>query len=307
MPGSLVFAGSDQIELSAEVYNNSSTALADVNLAFYLDSYGKTATSFSSLNLNLEPYQKSAISIPVTVDLTGTLREFFAVLDGPGMIEESNEVNNIQSKMFPENLYFFLKEVGTTNNGISNDTLIMGSFGQFHMAANSMTASSVFRYNLNSSAADLELDTQPGFKYINFFDVAGYCKFDRLQFHNDNADILKAGHIEFEIDTNKYNVNELPDFNICRYYPDIGRWVALNTGVKNNKLFTEIVSGGEYAVFSINDFQKPVIEITVNGRNLTEGMYIPKNPNLAFILQDENGIDLNRGFTITGGQRFDPF
>jgi hypothetical protein len=41
-----------------------------------------------------------------------------------------------------------------------------------------------------------------------------------------------------------------------------------------------------------------VIEITVNGRILHENMLVPINPSLAFILQDENGIDLTSGFNV---------
>ena len=294
---SLKFTGSDQIELSAELYNNSAISLSDVNLSFYRDTYAKTDLPFHSLNLTFEPFQKTSISVPVSTDMMDAGREFFAVLDGQGLIEESDEINNILSVKFPANLFIFLKEYGTTKTGTGNDTLNFGSFAKFHIAPNGMTASSVFKYDLISTASSLELDTQPGFKYINFFSVPDTAKLV-LQFRNNDADFIKAGYIEFEIDSSIYGLTELSDFNICRYYPDIGRWVKLDTGVKDNKLFTEISSGGEYAIFNISDIRKPVIEITVNGRNLTEGMYVPKNPNLAFILQDENGIDLTRGFSI---------
>ena len=41
-----------------------------------------------------------------------------------------------------------------------------------------------------------------------------------------------------------------------------------------------------------------MIEITVNGRILHDNMLVPLNPSLAFIIQDENGIDLTSGINV---------
>jgi len=214
------------------------------------------------------------------------------------MIEESDEFNNISSAIFPDNLYFYLNEIGTTKDGITNDTLSMESVARFNLAAQSLTSSSVFHHNFIDVTKDLELDTQPGFHYIKFWGATDSSKLS-LQMQNPDADFIKSGYLEFKVDTNLYSISEISEFKICRYYPDIGRWVKLDTEYKDGKVFTHISDDGEYAVFSVRDNQKPVIEITVNGRNLTEGMFVPKNPNLAFILQDENGIDLTRGFSLS--------
>ena len=51
-------------------------------------------------------------------------------------------------------------------------------------------------------------------------------------------------------------------------------------------------------MFYVNDNESPVIEITVNGRPLRNNMLVPKTPELAIILQDENGIDISKGILI---------
>ena len=214
------------------------------------------------------------------------------------MIEESDEDNNKLSAIFPDNLNFYSNEIGTTNDGISNDTISMGSVARINLTAQSLTASSVFFHNFIDVTTDLELDTQPGFHYIKFPGTTDTSKLS-IQMQNPDADFIKSGYLEFKVDTNLYNVSEINEFKICRYYPDIGRWVKLETDYKDDRIFTQISDDGEYAIFRISDTQKPVIEITVNGRNLTEGMFVPKNPRLAFILQDENGIDLTRGFSLS--------
>jgi hypothetical protein len=71
-----------------------------------------------------------------------------------------------------------------------------------------------------------------------------------------------------------------------------------NTEVSGDKISASLNQPGEYALFQVEDVKKPVIEITVNGRILHDNMLVPLNPSLAFILQDENGVDLTSGFNI---------
>ena len=66
--------------------------------------------------------------------------------------------------------------------------------------------------------------------------------------------------------------------------------------LNHNTLATDINKSGLYAVFSFNDETNPYIEITANGRPLKKDMLIRSNPSLAFLLQDENGIDLQNTF-----------
>ena len=72
----------------------------------------------------------------------------------------------------------------------------------------------------------------------------------------------------------------------------------LKNFLNKDKISASISQDGEYALFKIEDVKKPVIEITINGRVLHDNMLVPLNPSLAFIIQDENGIDLNSGINI---------
>jgi hypothetical protein len=86
--------------------------------------------------------------------------------------------------------------------------------------------------------------------------------------------------------------------SICRFAPSINRWVGVNTFIEEDRLIASVNKAGKYAIFQIEDDKKPVIEITVNGRRLHDNMLVPLNPSLAFIIQDENGIDLTSGFNV---------
>jgi hypothetical protein len=65
------------------------------------------------------------------------------------------------------------------------------------------------------------------------------------------------------------------------------------------KIYTYTLTGGEFALFHIEDDDEPEIEITVNGRTIHQDMLIPENPRIALILQDKNGINLSSGFNVT--------
>jgi hypothetical protein len=74
--------------------------------------------------------------------------------------------------------------------------------------------------------------------------------------------------------------------------------LAINSERTGNKISALVNQPGPYALFHIEDTKNPVIEITVNGRILHDGMLVPQNPSMAFILQDENGVDLMTGFKV---------
>jgi hypothetical protein len=86
--------------------------------------------------------------------------------------------------------------------------------------------------------------------------------------------------------------------SICRFVPAMNRWLGVYTSLVEDKLIASINKSGTYALFKIEDIKKPVVEITVNGRILHDNMLVPLNPSLAFIIQDENGIDLTSGFNV---------
>jgi len=295
---SINFNGTTQIELSLEIINNSSVSLSGLDLAFFTDKYAPGETPFHHMNIELEPFEKKSISVPIDYSLQNPDLPFFAVVDAAGLVEESDETNNIRSVIFPSNLYVISKEHGTTITGTGNDTLSLGNFGRFYVKPGGVNVSSVMRFHQLKTETMNSLNTQPGFKYIPFAGSADSMSLN-LEFGNPDAEFIHPGYLELVIDSTLYSQNELANISLCRYYTDIGRWIKVDSYTHEQHIVSEIESFGEYALFQIYDKKEPLIEITANGRTISENMYIPKNPRLGLILQDENGIDLRRGFNIT--------
>jgi hypothetical protein len=119
-----------------------------------------------------------------------------------------------------------------------------------------------------------------------------------LDLNNPAAEQVKEAFLQFEVDTSLYDQSSLTAMSVCRFVPSINRWVVVNTIRDRDRISAVINESGQFALFEVEDVKKPVVEITVNGRILRDNMLVPLNPSLAFIIQDENGIDLTSGFNV---------
>jgi hypothetical protein len=297
VPQSLSFGGTEKITLSMVIENKSDTTLTQVDAHFYVDSLGSGQEPFHQEQTNLNPHPKKEISVVIDQNLLQDERPFIAVIDPQNDIEERNEENNYQEIMFPDNLYNIPQTVGTTNDGVSNDTLQLNPYSRFHLPQQGLSASSILSYTVERNDDLFSLEEQPGLSYINFFSQPDPVSVS-LEFKNPSAEQLKNAILEFKVDTSAQGTHALETISICRFVPSINRWVSMNTYLMKDRLVASIDKVGNYALFKIDDVKKPVVEITVNGRILHDNMLVPMNPSLAFIIQDENGIDLTSGFNV---------
>jgi hypothetical protein len=293
----IYFAGTEQIELALTIENNSDSTLSQINVEFFVDSLGLGQEAFFSEQINLTARQKRPFSFAIDHTLIKTEKLFIAVIDRANTIEERNEENNFYTINFPGNLFNIPQSVGTTQDGVTNDSLILDSFVRYHLPPQGLSSSSVLSYHSEIKNELLSLEEQPGLSYINFYGQTNPVSV-LLKLRNPSAIQTKDAFLEFKVDTSLYDATSLQNVSVCRYVSNLNRWVAVNTFISGEYISALINQPGEYALFKIEDIKKPVIEITVNGRILHDNMLVPLNPSLAFILQDENGIDLTSGFNV---------
>ena len=293
----LSFGGTEQIQLTATVENISDSSYSEIPFELFVDSVNPDQEPFYTEEITLNAHQKKNISVIIDQELIIPERLFIAVIDRENRIEERNEENNTQNIKFPVNLFNVPQTVGTTLDGANNDTLSLDQFARFHLPSQGLSASSVFSYRLNPQMGIQSLNDQPGLAYVNFDGTADPISMS-LKYENPAASQLQEAFLEFSVDTTLYDELTLQNISICRFVSSLNRWVAVNTVHHGNKILTSVTLPGEYALFKIEDVKKPVIEITINGRILHDNMLVPANPSLAFILQDENGIDLTTGFNV---------
>jgi hypothetical protein len=293
----LSFGGTEQIELTLMIENNSDTSLSLIDVSFYVDSFGSGQEPFHTQQINLNPHLKKQISVVIDQTLIQKSRPFIAVIDPANLIEERDEENNFQEIIFSGNLFNIPQEVGTTQDGVTNDSLDLDVFARYYLPSQGLSASSVFSYQIETKNDLISIEEQPGLSYVNFFGLSDPTLVS-LEFRNPVVEQTKDALLEFKVDTSLFDTFDILNVSICRFVPNIKRWVAVNTFINGDKISATLHQAGEYALFKIEDVKKPVVEITVNGRILHDNMLVPTNPSLAFIIQDENGIDLNSGFNV---------
>jgi len=124
---SFKFTGSKEIELALKIINDSDIALSGIELDLFKNSYSAGNTPIVSQVLNFSPGEKKAITVPVEKSLLSQGSSFFAVLDRSAILNEKNEVNNIDSTKLNFDFYNIPQNLGTTSDGINNDTISIKS------------------------------------------------------------------------------------------------------------------------------------------------------------------------------------
>ncbi len=294
---SLVFGGESDIALAYKIENRASETFSDVKISYFTDTYPTDNPAYDSSLISLEPGEIKYLEQVVAPAYLQPARRFFVVVDHDKAITEQDETNNVQMLSFPDGLFNIPREIGSTLDGISNDTLRLAEIIGLHIASQGITASSVLKIDLRDRPDLVKIETQPGLIHVPFFDQTGH-QLIEIDLSNPNSTLDNPFYVEFNIDTTKYSPEYITDIHICHYVAKLNRWVRLETSRKAVKIYAQPEDTGLFALFHISDAQKPVIEITVNGRQLHENMLVPSNPDLAFILQDENGINLSRGLNI---------
>ena len=294
---SVVLGGTLGIELQVKIRNNSSQDLNQVDLGFFLDNYTGQETPFITQLVDLKSLETINLSIPVDVALLTPNRKLYGVIDYQNKLVERYENNNAEYTSFSADRFSITYQLGTTRDGLVNDTINYQDICRYHVVPQGVSASSVVRFSRHQMINYLESTKQPGFSSLPFTGSADSLSI-QVDLLNPSTRILSPAYLEFSFDTGQYADSILQDVFICYYAPALERWVALNSSIAAGKIYTTTPSAGEFALFHINDTSEPEIEITVNGRAVHENMMIPENPRIALILQDKNGINLSTGFSV---------
>jgi hypothetical protein len=296
-PYSFKFDGTEQIQLSTELKNQSGQDLMDIEFSIFPDNFTGSEEPLYTEMLDIQANQSINVSYSIGQEFIAIDRSYIAVSDVQESIDESNEENNVASVIFSGNLYNVPQSIGTTLDGIVNDTISFAETGRLFIPVQGLSGSSVVSVQSTKIEFLPGQKSQPGFSYVPFATLPDSSSI-LLDVRNQAAQFNTSAYIEFEFDTTRVPPDKRDSLRICVYKPKLDRWLAFPSNRYENKIQTQITAGGTFAVFRVEDTVKPVIEITVNGRIAYNDMLIPQNPNLAILLQDANGIDLSAGLQI---------
>ena len=87
------------------------------------------------------------------------------------------------------------------------------------------------------------------------------------------------------------------NFKLYRYNEGAKCWFMIGGDTNpqdKNVTYAYISKPGKYALFNNNDTTVPLIDVNVEGQEFTNGGYVDNNAQFSFIIQDKNGVDIEK-------------
>jgi len=100
-----------------------------------------------------------------------------------------------------------------------------------------------------------------------------------------------------ETDSLTQSLEKERNFKIYRYKPEFMHWFLLGGDIypENDAItYSFIDRPGIYSLFQNNDLTPPKIDVNVEGQEFTNGEYVDDNATFSFLLEDDNGIDVEK-------------
>ena len=303
---SIAYAGNDILQIKFDVTNTSKSLLSGALIQAFVDSGIAKATPFYTTQVSLNGLETKTLRIPITGLAFKPEHQFRIVADKNNDISEQNENDNMAEVNLPTNKVWIKHDLGTSTDGVSNDTLNISSFWNLYAAPNAVSASTVVDIDRQNIYSYLQNSDQKDLKFIRLLGQTDTSAIN-VKIDNDVSSFTRPLVLHARLDTLVLSASELPYVSFFRFDAYLGLWVKNPSIVHKSWLETSVSQNGLYGVFSFRDQVPPVIEITANGRPLRNNMLIRSRPALAILLQDANGIDLNNHFIIkVDGVDFDP-
>ena len=231
----------------------------------------------SSRISTLMPNQITKITLPAIID-TGLINLLFKVEPVDDIIETSI-FNNTLKFDYRINSFLVTKELGSTINGFSNDTIKYDEHFAFYFPPGAVNDSVAIFCDPQEEVQN----SQPDFGLVPFMNnnIIGY----ELS-TNKSIELIHNPIIVMNLQS------DLEKLQIVSRKPAFLIWVRQNTEQAGIQYKTEIDELSVFCLAKIEDQVEPDIEINFNGQRFFEEGYVSKNPTISLIFEDENGIHL---------------
>ncbi len=294
---SIAYGGNDELQLHFDVINDTEIAAAGVVVDVYDQSGISSGVPFYRDTLSFAANEKKSLKAPIIVQDYQSFETYRVSIDPLNTLAERDENNNVVDKTLAGSHIWVDYRTGTSSNGTENDTIVVYNDWRFFLAAQALTASSVFRFEELDAQERLRNSKQKDLKYIRTHNQQDSALL-RIEVKNTVTSFQQPALLSVQLDTAKYSQFELSAVSFFRFDSFLGLWVKKESTLNGTLLTTTVDGSGLFGVFSFRDNDDPVIEITANGRPLRDGMLVRSTPALALLMQDENGINLASGFKL---------
>ncbi len=269
--------GMERVLLSTKIKNYGDQKAVDIPVAFYHNVDG----SFQYLSkdfITLEPFATGTAQIPFSA--APGRAGIKVIIDPDSLYHEADRTNNTGTADIKVTGFNYETNKGLAINGTAGDSL--------HFDARFSICLSPGTFAENCAIHIERLDTLSIIEQPLFTQSPGYHAYSITTAYLQQFE--KPVYLSFRPDS----LTVPPaDQSIYRFVEKTGKWLRLPTTTNNRQSTAMIEEFGQIAVLMGTDAEKPNIDFTVDGQPYTPNAYCSKKPQLSFLLQDENGIDIS--------------
>ncbi|NOX89529.1 MAG: T9SS type A sorting domain-containing protein [Calditrichaeota bacterium] len=303
VPGSVSWAGESRLRLKFKLKNNSDHSIDNVKVACYDYTISDS-----------QPFIVQGVSLPeqkekeMFIDLPDSLQyqpyhQIRVVVDPDSVFEERDEQNNILQTTLFLNYLYATPETGTSLDGKNHQKISLNPRWQLEIMPGGVPKTTLFSFSQRNIRLFIEKAHQYDLKYIPFKNKQDTMGLD-LKFLNPQVEGKVSGVLSTQIDSVELQGKSKQRIFVYRYDASLNTWISQPTEWSGNTLSARISKSGLYALFYSTDDKEPILEVTVNGRPLMNGMLVPLKPTMGVLLQDVNGVDLSRTVEIKIDEEF---
>ena len=296
IPNSLAYTGTNQLQIKFSVLNDSEFDLTDLAIDCFSDKGIEENTAFSESVVSLKASEEKTISVNFDSTSFKKIRNFKIVLDPQNHYAERNEDNNILQEQLTTDHIFIQPQIGSSINGIENDTLVLADNWKFFVAKDTLTQPSVVKFT-ESNLFDFQNEiTQKELTPVRLDGSNNYLTAD-LSIGNFSPGLNFISSLSAKVNVSADSLNHVAFYIYDNF---LSLWVQVPTDTigNGNILMTKIRKPGMYSIFYNADDKVPYIEVSSNGHPLVKNFLVVRKPVISILLQDESGINLNNSFTL---------
>jgi len=243
---------------------------------------------------SLLPMERKRISL--NCNLAAGIYDLVAYANPDTEFYELKYSNNNQSKEFYINNFVISPEVQSTHSSLDSNLVVIFPSG----IVNDSCYFYINKYeenpqtSLQPDISQILLKNGENISYeIGIFDSTELTESGTFQ--NDKNITLTFNYSE--TDSLTQSLEKKRHFKIYRYKPEFMHWFLLGGDIypENDAItYSFIDRPGIYSLFQNNDLTPPKIDVNVEGQEFTNGEYVDDNATFSFLLEDDNGIDVEK-------------
>lgn len=209
--------------------------------------------------------------------------QFKVTVDPYNVVTESSETNNVLlDSIYIEN-FPLLPGVGTSYDGVTNDTLAWGFKFKLYIPPNQVTDSAVVSLGIDTQTRVLR---QPAFNLIP--PDPNQAIYNCTVSLRSNKPTTQPAIVE--IDLSQLNSSDWHSLRLGKWYSNLQIWLCDSTQINNTRLIGYTTIPGTFGIIRSSDVTPPQIELNLEGQTFFQNSYVSDKPSISIIGEDDNGV-----------------